>query len=304
MTQYLFYFLTFSFLGWVLEVAYSAVRRGRFVNRGFVFGPVCPIYGVCAMLLRLCLSPLSDYWLLLFLAAFLLATVVELVTGFVMDKMFSTKWWDYSAHRFNICGYVCLRFSLYWGLLGAALVKFLFPVWDFVFSLLPLVIWQITLWVLFALLMADVALAVASAFHLKLQLRLLRETRRALTKGSDTIGKGVYLGTSVLEEKYRLLAKKSAELYHRFLDAFPTMRTRDGIEIGVLRELLALGREKLFKQRSKNETGELAQHEACTEASVKADVPVQQQADNPQNGVPTEENPLATNSEAQEIKEE
>ncbi len=249
MTHYLFYFLTFSFLGWVLEVAYSAVRRGRFVNRGFVFGPACPIYGVCAMLLRLCLSPLSDYWLILFLAAFALATVVELATGFVMDKIFATKWWDYSAHRCNICGYVCLRFSVYWGLLGAALVKFLFPVWDFVFSLLPLLVWQIVLWGFFALLMVDVALSVAGAFHLKVQLRLLRETRRALTKGSDTIGKGVYLGTAMLEEKYHQLAKKSVALYHRFLDAFPTMRTRDGVEIGVLRELLARGRDKLFGQR-------------------------------------------------------
>ena len=69
LTVYLYYFLIFSFLGWMLEVAYAGVKCHRFVNRGFVLGPVCPIYGVCAMLLRLCLLPLTDRWLLLFLAA-------------------------------------------------------------------------------------------------------------------------------------------------------------------------------------------------------------------------------------------
>lgn len=254
MTSYLYYFFTFAFIGWMLEVAYSAVRRGRFVNRGFIFGPLCPIYGVCAMLLKLCLSPLADRWLWLFLAAVALATVVELVTGFLMDKIFSTKWWDYSSNRFNIGGYVCLRFSLYWGLLGTALVKLLFPVCDFVFHFVPLLAWQIVLWTGFAVFLVDLALSAASAFGLKVQLHLLQETRRALTKSSDTIGKGVYISTTKLELKYRLVAEKSARLYRRFLDAFPTMRTRDGVEIGVLRELRARGKIKIFGQKTQDET--------------------------------------------------
>ena len=268
LTHYLYYFFTFAFIGWMLEVAYSAVRRGRFINRGFIFGPLCPIYGVCAMLLKLCLSPLADRWLWLFLAAVALATVVELVTGFLMDKIFSTKWWDYSENRFNIGGYVCLRFSLYWGLLGTALVKLLFPVCDFVFGLLPLLVWQIALWTGFAVFLVDLALSAASAFGLKVQLHFLEETRRALTKGSDTIGKGVYISTTKLELKYRLVAEKSARLYRRFLDAFPTMRTRDGVEIGVLRELLTRGRAKLFTQ--KDVTDPSAESSATESASESA----------------------------------
>lgn len=238
MTIYLYYFLIFSFFGWMLEVAYAGVRSHRFVNRGFVFGPVCPIYGVCAVMLRLCLLPLADRWLLLFLAAFGLATAVELATGFLMDKIFATKWWDYSTHRLNIGGYVCLRFSLYWGVLGAALVKLAFPVFDFVFQLIPLLVWQITLWTLLAVLLVDLGLSVAAAFHWRVELRLLEETRRALTKGSDTIGKGVYRGTAKLEEKYHVLSDKSARLFLRFLDAFPTMRVR-GVDIRALRERVA-----------------------------------------------------------------
>ena len=110
--QALWIFIIYAFLGWCSEVAFAAVNKGKFVNRGFLNGPVCPIYGVGMLIVVLCLWSLRDRPLLLFLGSALLTTALEFVTGFVLEKFFHDKWWDYSDMPFNIKGYVCLKFTV------------------------------------------------------------------------------------------------------------------------------------------------------------------------------------------------
>ena len=95
--QAVWIFIIYAFLGWCSEVAFAAVNKGKFVNRGFLNGPVCPIYGVGMLIVVLCLWNLRDRPLLLFLGSALLTTALEFVTGFVLERFFHDKWWDYSV---------------------------------------------------------------------------------------------------------------------------------------------------------------------------------------------------------------
>ena len=118
MTVYtvLWYFFLYAFLGWCAEVSYAALRTGRFVNRGFLNGPVCPIYGVGVVIVVGLLTPVKENTLLLFVCSVLLTSALEWVTGFVLERMFHQKWWDYSDLPLNLNGYICPLFSVLWGI--------------------------------------------------------------------------------------------------------------------------------------------------------------------------------------------
>jgi uncharacterized membrane protein len=125
---YLFYmFIIYSFLGWVLEVFYHLYKERRFVNRGFLHGPLCPIYGTTGVLLICALSSFNKNVMYIFLGGTVLASVMELVTGYLMEVFFHAKWWDYSKERFNIKGYICLKFSVFWGFLSIVFIRFINP---------------------------------------------------------------------------------------------------------------------------------------------------------------------------------
>lgn len=98
----LWIFFVYAFLGWCTEVGYAALRTGRFVNRGFLNGPVCPIYGFGVIIVLWVLEPLAEHILLLFLGSVVLTSALEWVTGLVLEKLFHQRWWDYSDEPFNV----------------------------------------------------------------------------------------------------------------------------------------------------------------------------------------------------------
>lgn len=118
--QICWYFLWYSFLGWIVEVVFHAVTQGKVINRGFLNGPVCPIYGF-GVVSVFCLngyfsqlgSEINDLYL--FFAGMILSTSLELIGGWFMDRCFHARWWDYSDRPFNFRGYICLEFSIIWG---------------------------------------------------------------------------------------------------------------------------------------------------------------------------------------------
>ncbi len=120
-------FFAYSFLGWCVEVAYVAITIGRLENRGFLNGPVCPIYG-CGMLgVLFALLPFKDNWVILFFGGALICSTVECIGGFALDKIFHMRWWDYSDNPFNLNGYICLSYSIMWGMGTVFVVKFIHP---------------------------------------------------------------------------------------------------------------------------------------------------------------------------------
>ncbi|MBR2779289.1 MAG: putative ABC transporter permease [Firmicutes bacterium] len=133
LVKYVIYFLIFSFIGWIYECVYCSINEGRFQNRGFLYGPVCPIYGfgaVSAMILYDLAG--SDYmaelpWWEIFLVCMAGSAVLEYITSYVLEMRFHAVWWDYSHMPLNLHGRICLPASLLFGVMGLALVKGLFP---------------------------------------------------------------------------------------------------------------------------------------------------------------------------------
>ena len=126
-SEIIFYFTIYSFLGWFLEVLYASYKSKRFVNRGFLFGPFCPIYGFGVLSLIILLQPISSKPLLFFLGAILITSSIEYLTGFILEFIFKTNWWDYSDKKYNLNGKICLKFSIYWGILSLFLFYFIHP---------------------------------------------------------------------------------------------------------------------------------------------------------------------------------
>lgn len=131
------YLILYSFLGWVWESSYVSILEKKLVNRGFVTGPVCTIYGVGALSVYLILRPLAGRWVLLFFSGVFLATALEYVTAVVMETLFHTSWWDYTEQRFNYKGRICLGSSIGWGLATLLLFAVLQPFMTFVVDLYP-----------------------------------------------------------------------------------------------------------------------------------------------------------------------
>ena len=133
--QICLYFLIYSFGGWVVEVIFHAVALGKVINRGFLNGPVCPVYGFGVLSVFALLNTIqgsgrqmSDG--MIFVFGIVLATAVELVAGWLLDVCFHARWWDYSNKKFNINGRICFTFSLFWGLLALYLIRHFNPIID------------------------------------------------------------------------------------------------------------------------------------------------------------------------------
>ena len=121
-------FIMFSFVGWISEVLYVGIfHEHKFVNRGFLYGPICPVYGFGGVVILLLPPSLYNTWLPLFFASMILCTAVEYLVSWIMEKMFHARWWDYSHYKFNINGRICLLNSVLFGFMGLGVIHFVYP---------------------------------------------------------------------------------------------------------------------------------------------------------------------------------
>ncbi len=127
LVNYLFYFLIYSFLGWCVEVSYKSISNGQLTNRGFLLGPFCCIYGIGLLLIIVFLWPVKHNPLLLFIGSAVLSSLLEYTTGYLLEMIFHTTWWDYSNEPFNLAGRVCLSYSLIWGAISLAVIQIIHP---------------------------------------------------------------------------------------------------------------------------------------------------------------------------------
>lgn len=133
--KYILLFFFYSAAGWCLETTYCSIGEKRFINRGFLTGPLCPIYGTAALVLIILIyNPFKDNMLVVFLLGIVLCDVVEFFTSLIMEKLFAARWWDYTYELFNLSGRICLKHSLYWGVISIAFVKVIHPAVDNLYS--------------------------------------------------------------------------------------------------------------------------------------------------------------------------
>lgn len=186
------YFFVYGFLGWCTEVIFAAFKQHRFVNRGFLNGPICPIYGVGVTLVIACLEAFQSNLLLLYISSVILVTVLEGVTGWAMDKLFHNKWWDYSKLPFNIGGYVCLLFSLIWGVACVFIVYFVHPLIHHVLSLIPHTAGIALIAILGIALLSDIIVTTSAIVKFNQYLERLKHITDELHAISNQIGAELY----------------------------------------------------------------------------------------------------------------
>ena len=187
----LWLFFIYAFLGWCTEVSYAALKSGRFVNRGFLNGPVCPVYGCGAVIVLWVLEPLRGNLLLLFLGSVALTSLLEWLTGFVLERLFHQRWWDYSQEPFNLNGYICLRFSIAWGLACLFVVKLVHPSVLWCIRTIPHPV-GVGLLILFSVTMAvDLAATVRTIARINRQLCQLDELAAGIKEMSNELGENL-----------------------------------------------------------------------------------------------------------------
>lgn len=197
----LWVFFVYSFLGWCTEVIFHVVSQGKFVNRGFLTGPVCPIYGMGILAVVAALAPLQKNLLILYVGSVLITSAIELALGWLSKRILKERLWDYSEMPFNLGGYICLKFSLVWGLACLLVVRVLHPGVMQVVRWIPHSLGVMLLWVFSGLLLADFVLTGLAALQIPRQLKAAREVEKLLTELSFGIGEGLSGPVLTLLEK-------------------------------------------------------------------------------------------------------
>ncbi len=203
------YFVIYSFVGWIVEVIYQALKKGKIINRGFLNGPVCPIYGfgMVAVLLFFDYIDIGDLQeasgIFLFGIGLLFSTAIELFGGWALDKLFHTKWWDYSKEKYNLHGYICLKFSIIWGIGVVFMMHVIHPlVQKFSVNLIPARIGWWLLAILYIIYFIDLVVTVTEIIGLNKQIKQLEETKASLRVVSDAISTRV--GESAIKTSQRI----------------------------------------------------------------------------------------------------
>ncbi len=237
MENYLFfvkiitYFIVYSFFGWVIESIYKSILEKKIINSGFLHGPFCPIYGFGAVFMFLCLNNFKNNIILLFIIAFFTLSVWEYIVGWLLEKTFHTKYWDYSENKFNIKGRVCLRNSLFWGILGVIFIKLVHPFITERIEILNtkhLLFFTITLGVIMTV---DFVISIIKVKNINIKLEKLKEITNTIKEkieeqNTKAINKDSL--SQVIEElKYKqiIIKRKLIKQTERLKKAFPTMKS-------------------------------------------------------------------------------
>lgn len=212
-------FFIYSFLGWCVEVAFVAVTAGKVTNRGFLNGPVCPIYG-CGMIgVLLALLPVEKNIWLLFLGGMVICSAVELFGGWILDKIFHMRWWYYSDEKFNIGGYVCLAFSFMWGMAVVFAVKFVHHPIMAVVKKIPFQIQVIIVVVCGVVFVVDMIVTLKNLIGINKSLGQLDKLAESLhTVGDqlkDVVGNSAITVAEKAEEGMEILDEKTADSRER-----------------------------------------------------------------------------------------
>ena len=209
--DYMFYtyfllFIIYSIIGWLLELAFSYIQLKKVVNRGFLIGPYCPIYGAGCLLLIILLSDYADNILVLFSLSIIVCSLLEYFTSLIMEKIFNLRWWDYSNMKFNINGRICLETMVPFGVIGVLVVKYFNP---WLLSIINLVNPQtitIVVITLMSLFIIDVLVSCNVVFNLK-------NVTRNVTKDS----------TEEIKKAIHKFIHNNLFMYDRIIKAFPNM---------------------------------------------------------------------------------
>ena len=189
--SYLMFFI-YSFTGWVIEVIYYGLTEGKFINRGFLAGPLCPVYGLGFYAAIWIFEPLNDSFFIIFFGMATACTLVELIAGVILYHTFHMRWWDYSDYKFNFRGYICLRFYVYWGIAASLGIYVLHPAVKWIIAHINYPV-RIGILILFTVvLVADLVTTIITIVGFRKKFEAMEKVVTGTKAVSDKIGSGIY----------------------------------------------------------------------------------------------------------------
>ena len=199
-------FLFYSFIGWIIEIIFTFFTEHKIVNRGFLIGPLVPIWGTGAILITLILNP-KDSIFSLILSSAVIGSVLEYVVNYVMEKIFKVRWWDYSQFPFNINGRVCLITSSLFGIAGLLVVKVFNPMFLKLFLMIDKSLFCILVSILIVLVCIDFGVSFNIIQKLKISV--------------DSVYKDY---TEEISKKVKKTLMEKSIGFKRLLKAFPNVK--------------------------------------------------------------------------------
>lgn len=257
------YFVIYSFLGWCLESVFRSICEKKIINTGFLFGPVCPIYGVGAILMVLIMGKLQGNIVAIFFYSLVVLTIWEYVVGVFLEKTFKTKYWDYSNHKINFQGRICLTNSLCWGLLGVAFINYINPFICDIINKLDINIFRIVIYTSLMIILTDMIISIIKVKNInntwkkvqelneeiKEKLKEIKENTQNKKHEKTKVTENVQLVVDDLKKKRNRIIRKLYRYVFRLKKAFPAINTKEITEI--LNKKVILKRNKAKEKRRK-----------------------------------------------------
>ncbi len=200
-------FIIYSILGWFMEVIIVSTKKRKLTNRGFLIGPWCPIYGFGALFITVLLKKYYEDPLVLFIMSFLLGSILEYVTSYIMEKIFHARWWDYSDHKFNVNGRISLITSLGFGFLGLILVYVFNPFFLKIVMNIPSIVFNIIMIIIGLIFITDIVTSFKIIYNIR--------------KESYINVKDI---TEITTEEVKKALKEKSIFNRRLLNSFPHLK--------------------------------------------------------------------------------
>ena len=256
----LIYFITYSFLGWIMESIFRSVCEKKLINTGFLRGPFCPIYGIGAVIMILFLKNFSNNLILLFFISIIVFTIWEYLVGVLLEKLFHTKYWDYSDNKFNFQGRICLMNSIFWGILGVVFIQYIHPFIESIIEKVDIRLLTFIYSIIGIVMLIDAITSIIKVKNIKVTLEKIEELNKEIKEKLKEIteeGK-----TDILENIQNLVEqlkyKRNKTMLHlyknvyRLKKAFPAIDTKEITEILNKKIELKEIKDKLKKKGKKN----------------------------------------------------
>ena len=233
------YFVIYSFLGWCLETVYRSFCEKKIINTGFLYGPFCPIYGTGAIIMLLGLKQFQGKYILIFFIAFFVLSIWEYFVGWIIEKIFKTKYWDYTDHKFNIKGRVCLTNSFFWGILGVVFINFIHPFIEQIMNNFDITILQYVTFTVLIIMFIDTIISIIKIKNIKSTLQKIEDINKEIREKLKEIKENKnYPDKQKLTENVQKLVKNlklkrnriMRNLYkqvYRLKKTFPAINTKE-----------------------------------------------------------------------------
>lgn len=232
--NYVFMFFIFSAIGWAIECTYRSLGERKIINSGFLYGPMCPIYGTGCLVFELILVPLSQpiekRLIPVLLLGMVLADIVEYATSYIMEKLFNARWWDYSNNFLNLHGRICFKHTCYWAIFAFVYVYLIAPVYQYVLSFIPQNVRTIAVFVILAVLAVDLTLTVKAAADINKLMKKLKAFRATVSEKADLIkdaAENKYEELLASTDKLSELRQELSKQYSEILSGFKELTAKN-----------------------------------------------------------------------------